>query len=230
MNTRTASFSVLNNTIIHSKLKPNIEINIEDIKENFKVALQLLEGKKMAFLLEVEQYSVITKEAREFILATEIHKTFVAYAVVASNLSDRIVWNFVAKKYGTILPSKSFFDTESALNWLNSFFSCEEIIDTINMGQKVQGVFNKSGMSVTDFAYKIHTTRENVYNIFDRKSMSSELLQKISQVLNHDFFMYYNKNITVVIAEEELELLKSNNELLENLIERFKKISNYFQN
>lgn len=41
-------------------------------------------------------------------------------------------------------------------------------------------------MTVTEFARRINKSRENVYNIFTRKSLDIDLLNTISQVLEHD--------------------------------------------
>ena len=46
-------------------------------------------------------------------------------------------------------------------------------------------------MTVVDFAEKINKTRTVVYDIFKRDSVDSILLNKISRVLNHNFFQYY---------------------------------------
>lgn len=41
---------------------------------------------------------------------------------------------------------------------------------------------------MTWLAAEINCERTNVYNIFSRKDISTGLLQKISVILNHDFF------------------------------------------
>jgi len=101
---------------------------------------------------------------------------------------------------------------------------CSSPKEEINIGKIVEDYFQKSGFSVVEFAKRIHTTRENVYNIFKRKSMDCELLKKISETLNHDFFKYY-KNIEpeVSITVEYKQLIKKNHFLLKRLLKMIDK-------
>ncbi len=61
----------------------------------------------------------------------------------------------------------------------------------VHIGKKIKQQLSLKKMSVPDFAAKINTTRNNVYNIFLRQSIDTELLYKICIILNHDFFQYY---------------------------------------
>lgn len=53
-------------------------------------------------------------------------------------------------------------------------------------GLEIKKLLKKRGMTVTEFARRINKSRENVYNIFTRKSLDVDLLNTISQVLEHD--------------------------------------------
>ena len=46
-------------------------------------------------------------------------------------------------------------------------------------------------MAVNDFAHEINKSRTVVYDIFERETMDTGLLYKISEVLNYDFFPLY---------------------------------------
>jgi hypothetical protein len=65
----------------------------------------------------------------------------------------------------------------------------------IHIGKKIKARLYNSGMSVTGFASQIGRTRNIAYDIFERESMDTGLLLKISEVLNHDFFSYYSKQV-----------------------------------
>lgn len=39
------------------------------------------------------------------------------------------------------------------------------------------------------FAEQLHCKRTNVYNIFNRQSVDTDLLERISRILDHDFFL-----------------------------------------
>lgn len=57
----------------------------------------------------------------------------------------------------------------------------------IHIGQLVKAVFDKSSMSVAEFARQINCERTNVYTIFRRRTIDVELLVKISYILDHNF-------------------------------------------
>lgn len=65
----------------------------------------------------------------------------------------------------------------------------------IHIGQLIQSELRRQGRGVTWFATQICCERTNVYTIFKRKSIDTELLLRISQVLNHDFFRYYTAKL-----------------------------------
>ena len=57
----------------------------------------------------------------------------------------------------------------------------------IHIGRMIKSVFDESGMTVAEFARRIHCERTNVYKIFSRHSVDMALLINISQVLHHNF-------------------------------------------
>lgn len=56
-----------------------------------------------------------------------------------------------------------------------------------NFGAEIRKVLKEKGMSVAEFARRINKSRENAYDIFRRKSLDTDLLSVISQVLEYDF-------------------------------------------
>jgi hypothetical protein len=62
----------------------------------------------------------------------------------------------------------------------------------IHIGKKIKEELYRQNYSVTLFARKINRTRNVVYNIFERESIDTELLNKIGKVLNCDFFSLYS--------------------------------------
>ena len=49
-------------------------------------------------------------------------------------------------------------------------------------------------MKVVEFARNINTDRNNVYDIYQRSSIDTELLVRISETLKYDFFHLYSHN------------------------------------
>lgn len=64
----------------------------------------------------------------------------------------------------------------------------------MHIGKKIKEAVKRSGMSVTEFAAKINYSRRNIYSIFEKESIDTSLLIKISTVLDQDFFVHYSTN------------------------------------
>lgn len=77
----------------------------------------------------------------------------------------------------------------------------------IHIGNKIKAVLKEKGLTVSEFARRINTSRENVYGIFKRQTVDTGLLHKINDVLGHDFFQYYDAKISV--ANEDAAIYKS---------------------
>ncbi len=61
----------------------------------------------------------------------------------------------------------------------------------IHIGKTIEQVLREQGRSVSWFAKQICCERTNVYSIFQRASIDTELLLRISRVLSYDFFEEY---------------------------------------
>ena len=99
--------------------------------------------------------------------------------------------------------------------------------DEIHIGKKIQFVFNQSGLAVSQFARMLGIQRTRIYIIFESKTIDTELLCKISEVLHYDFIseVYFKKrenadqnpttiNIHFQIVPENLaDFIKSINKL-----------------
>lgn len=65
----------------------------------------------------------------------------------------------------------------------------------IHIGKVIEKVLRDQGRTVTWFARSLYCDRTNVYKIFQRESVDSEMLYRISKILAHDFFKYYSKEL-----------------------------------
>ena len=61
----------------------------------------------------------------------------------------------------------------------------------INIGQLIKDELERQERSVSWFARKLYCDRSNIYKIFKRTTIDTELLMRISVVLNRDFFSEY---------------------------------------
>ena len=99
--------------------------------------------------------------------------------------------------------------------------------DDIHIGKKIQQVFSQSGLTVSQFARLVEVNRFKIYSIFESKTIETDLLCKISDVLHFDFLLevYIKKretasqnpttiNIHFQVASENLsDFIKSINKL-----------------
>lgn len=67
--------------------------------------------------------------------------------------------------------------------------------EPVFIGKIIEEELRRQKLSVTWLSRKIHCDRRNVYDIFERTSIDTELLYRICQVLNVDFFAYYSQSL-----------------------------------
>lgn len=65
----------------------------------------------------------------------------------------------------------------------------------IHIGKRIEEELRLQERSVTWFANKLYCDRTNVYKIFRKQSIDTELLLRISAILNHDFFTDYSSEL-----------------------------------
>lgn len=75
----------------------------------------------------------------------------------------------------------------------------------IHIGQLIETELHRQERSVTWFANKLYCDRTNVYSIFKRKSIDTELLLRISCILNHNFFNYYIAELKLISPDQQLD-------------------------
>lgn len=68
-------------------------------------------------------------------------------------------------------------------------------MNTIHIGQEIQAVFDKTEHSISWLAKKLNFDRSNIYRIFNRKSIDTDLLFIISEVLQYNFFSLYKPEV-----------------------------------
>ncbi len=59
-----------------------------------------------------------------------------------------------------------------------------------HLGLIIKEVYQKSPLTVGQFAKAVGCNRTNIYSIFERESLDTALLVRISRVLQHNFFQY----------------------------------------
>ena len=68
------------------------------------------------------------------------------------------------------------------------------VMHRVHIGNLIKEELVKQERTVSWFARKLYCDRANVYNIFSRKSIDTDLLMRISRILNRDFFEFYSES------------------------------------
>lgn len=68
---------------------------------------------------------------------------------------------------------------------------------SIHIGKLIKSVLKTQGRSVTWFAKMLNCNRCNVYNIFKKENLDTELLKRISIILNHNFFQEFSDEMNL---------------------------------
>lgn len=63
------------------------------------------------------------------------------------------------------------------------------------IGKLIQERLKTEERSVAWFARKLSCSRANVYKIFRKEYIDTELLIRISRILNYDFFKYFSDHL-----------------------------------
>ena len=66
----------------------------------------------------------------------------------------------------------------------------------MHIGKQIHEELLRQGHSVLWLSQQLGCNRTNIYNIFVRDSISTELLMKISIALNTDFFAIFSEQLT----------------------------------
>lgn len=83
----------------------------------------------------------------------------------------------------------------------------------IHIGKIILEHVESLGQNKSEFARRIGVTPQNVYTVFRRSSISTDLLLRISQVLGYNFFQYYAMHEPLVVTDGDVQTYASAQEL-----------------
>lgn len=67
----------------------------------------------------------------------------------------------------------------------------------MHIGEAIKKELERQGKTVVWFAEQIPCHRTNVYRIFEKASIDTHLLMRISEILHHDFFTDHAKELSI---------------------------------
>jgi hypothetical protein len=91
----------------------------------------------------------------------------------------------------------------------------------IHIGEKIKQRAKELRIGPTELGKLISTSKQNIYGIYKRKSVDSEMLRKLSKVLDCDFFQYYHAEATTTAAEPATSYGKKSKQIVS--LEEFQK-------
>jgi hypothetical protein len=83
----------------------------------------------------------------------------------------------------------------------------------LHIGKEIELRYKESGIKLSEFAKRLSTTPRNVYTIFERSDIKTDLLQKIGEVLHFNFFQLYQTGINAEESEMRYEKRQRDNKL-----------------
>ena len=80
----------------------------------------------------------------------------------------------------------------------------------LHIGKEIEARYKESGIKLSEFAKRLNTSPRNVYAIFERSDIKTDLLHNIGEVLKFNFFSLYvtTADATDVVAEPGIQYLK----------------------
>lgn len=75
----------------------------------------------------------------------------------------------------------------------------------MKIGERIKEVFDKKpkGFTINWFAAQLHCDRRNVYRIFNKYNIDVQLLLRISQILDHDFFADLSRDFQISVTNSD---------------------------
>ena len=89
----------------------------------------------------------------------------------------------------------------------------------IHIGQIIKDILKSKKMNVTEFSEKINYTRGNAYKIFNKTSIDTNLLIKISKVLGENLFFSF-------LTDDEIAEYKNNKVKSAEVVNALKDLKN----
>lgn len=73
----------------------------------------------------------------------------------------------------------------------------------LDLGELIKSVALERRISAGALAEKINTSKQNIYGIYRRNSIDTELLTKICKALDYDFFQHFSAPYNGIVSYRE---------------------------
>lgn len=107
--------------IIRAKVKPGIEIGLEDAREAVRAIAGLCEGIQRPVLVDMSALRAMDRAARLYFAGPETAQVESAAALIVSSPLARAIGNFFMGLNKPLFPTRLFTSEAEALAWLKTF-------------------------------------------------------------------------------------------------------------
>ncbi|MBQ3363903.1 MAG: XRE family transcriptional regulator [Muribaculaceae bacterium] len=76
----------------------------------------------------------------------------------------------------------------------------------VHIGKEIKAELRRQERGVSWLAYKLHCDRTNVYDIFKREGIDTRLLERISIILNRNFFSLYCREDSIDVEDNSTDV------------------------
>ena len=105
--------------IIVGRYKKDVFVSLEVAKEIVELRRENYKG-KFLWLLYIENFSIVTPEAREYFASSYANENVIKWAFIPTNSFSIVLSNIFISFNKPIVPIKLFKDKKAAIEWLRS--------------------------------------------------------------------------------------------------------------
>lgn len=91
-------------------------------------------------------------------------------------------------------------------------------MEDLHIGTEIRKRAKKKGVRTETMAKLLNVSTPNVYKIFERKSMDTNLLARVCEVLDFNFFTFYAKRFRTEMESDALDLCRMENSMLRDVL------------
>ena len=86
---------------------------------------------------------------------------------------------------------------------------CNNRFPKLHVGVLIKNELERQERTVSWFARKLSCDRSNVYKLFKRPNIDTELLLRVSVILDYNFFDIYQEEVDGIISHKSVDALAS---------------------
>jgi hypothetical protein len=99
-------------------------------------------------------------------------------------------------------------------------------MSSLHIGSEIRKRAKKKGMRADTMAKLLNVSTPNIYKIYERESMDTDLLARICEVLDYNFFTLYAKSFRTELESDALDLCRQENVMLRSILKEKDEVYN----